>query len=128
MKLGEEDKFHKKFAKIIRQYEQHNALKCLWWSYDASGERRVGSTGSLLKAKGLNSGHADYTFYFKRSDICYTIFLEFKCDKNKQQPNQKAFQNCFNGCENVLYQVVYGSENDLREPIAILQKFSIIPK
>ena len=38
MPLGVEDKIHKDFATFLT-YNKRN-LDCIWWSYDASGEKR----------------------------------------------------------------------------------------
>ena len=49
--LGIEDKIHKDFAAMIRQYELYKKLNCAFWSYDSTGEKRTAMTASLLKAK-----------------------------------------------------------------------------
>jgi hypothetical protein len=117
--IGNEGKMHKDFAKIIRQYEGYKRLNCLRWSYDASGEKRSVMTGSLLKAKGLKSGKADYEFIKKLSDnIAHYLYLEFKFGKGKQSDSQKEFEALFKDFSNVKYCVVYS----IQEAIEILKQ------
>lgn len=118
--IGAEGKLHKDFAGIIKQHEGYNNFNCIAWSYNASGEKRTAITGALLKAKGLATGWADYTFYKATNGICEVIFLEFKADKGKQADSQKEFEQKIkdSGCPNIHYYVVYS----VQEALDILQK------
>jgi|11BtaG_2_1085332.scaffolds.fasta_scaffold00764_9 hypothetical protein len=131
MPLGIEDKIHKNFATFLT-YNKRN-LDCVWWSYDASGEKRNKLTASLLKSKGLKAGRSDYSFYYKRGSMCYILFIEFKKPamikpdgtrtvKGKQSQNQIDFQNSFNNLSNVNYELCYS----ITEAEQILRKHSIL--
>lgn len=126
--IGAEGLIHKKFANIIRDYEAYNKLNCLYWSYNASGEKRTPMTGALLKAKGLNKGMADYVFFQrkKKSDVVKfylnVIFIEFKAGKNKQSDSQKDFENKFIDLFNCKYYTCYSVD----EAINILEKEDVI--
>lgn len=108
--LGQEDIMHKNFAGVIRKYEGYKQLNAVWFSYDASGESRSKITGGLLKSKGLRSGKADFEFRTLRGDIMHHIYLEFKAGKNKQQANQKEFEETCKGSINNRYYVAYSIE------------------
>jgi len=122
--IGVEGLMQKQFSSLIKQYEAYNRLKAIWWSYDASGEKRSIITGALLKAKGLNSGKADYEFIKIKDSIAYYIYLEFKKPKTNnsrignQTENQKEFENLFKNTTNVSYYICYS----VAEAISILQK------
>lgn len=113
--IGAEGLMHKNFASLIRGYEKIGLLKCLFWTYNASGEKRTITTGSLLKAKGLQRGMADYIFFKEKQAIsCFepeyelvVIFIEFKAGKNKQTDSQVDFQNKFKDLQNVSYYTCY---------------------
>lgn len=127
MPLGIEDIIHQKFAAQVKQLELYNKLNCIWWSYDASGEKRSPITGSLLKSKGLNSGQADYHFITLRGDIAHIIYIEFKRPKigtkpaGKQSENQIKFQQRLKA-SNIKYYLAYSVD----EGIKILEKEGII--
>lgn len=121
--IGAEGLIHKQFATIIKQYEFYNQINCLFWSYNAAGEKRSPITGSLLKAKGLKTGQADYTFYYQnRNSIANILFLEFKAKKGKQSESQKDFESKFEKTDNVNYEVCYS----VNEAVSVLEKFGII--
>lgn len=110
MALGKEDLIHKKLAAVLRQYEGYNQLKCNWWSYDASGEKRSAVTGSLLKAKGLRPGSADYCFRVVKKNIAHYIHIEIKIPKIKgkqregeQSDHQLAFEELCYACNEEYY-------------------------
>jgi hypothetical protein len=109
--IGNEGKIHKIFASLIKQYEAHNQLNALW-SYNASGEKRNEITGALLKAKGLQSGWADYQFISLNNNIAEIVFIEFKYGKNKQSLNQEVFATRIinSKCSNIKYFVCYSAE------------------
>ena len=110
--LGEEDLMHKSFGRIMRQYDGYGKLKCLEWTYDASGEKRDGITGSLLKAKGLNPGQSDYRFKYLKNNIAHYLYLEFKTKTGKQSDNQKRFEKtCI--AENEKYEIARSVEEGL---------------
>jgi hypothetical protein len=124
--IGAEGLIHKQFAIIVKQYEIYNQINCLFWSYNAAGEKRSPITGSLLKAKGLKTGQADYTFYYQNRNS-YTVnilFLEFKAKKGKQSESQKDFASKFEKTDNVNYEVCYS----VNEAVSVLEKFWIIKK
>lgn len=127
--IGAEGLIHKQFASIIRGYEAYNKLNCLYWSYNASGEKRTPMTGALLKAKGLNKGMADYVFFQKKSlpdtvpkFYLNVIFIEFKAGKNKQSDSQKNFESKFIDLFNCKYYTCYS----VNEAINVLEKENII--
>lgn len=120
--IGAEGIIHKQFATIVKQYEFYNQLQCLFWSYNASGEKRTAITGALLKAKGLKTGQADYTFFYNQNNVANILFIEFKAKKGKQSDTQKEFESKFANLTNVDYQVCY-SVNDAVE---LLKKVKII--
>jgi hypothetical protein len=122
MPLKPEDFIHKNFAGLLRKYEVYNQLKCIWWSYHPSGENRTLTTGSLLKSKGMNPGHADYIFYYKKDNECHILFIEFKAGKGKQSYNQINFENRFKGLHNVNYHLAYSES----EGIQILEQYNIL--
>lgn len=147
--LGYEDNLHKLFANTIRQYEGWKQLDCAWWGYNAAGEKRSIITGSLLKAKGLKSGEADYQFLLKKQSgyslsryyadeygrqrnvptySLHYIYLEFKKPKTSSSvagtlsDKQEAFQAMVEDCDNADYYVVYS----VQEALEILIKHGII--
>ena len=120
--IGAEGLLHKHFANTICQYEVYKKLKCIFWTYSASGEYRKPATGALLKAKGLKTGFADYHFIYRIDGIDYNIFLEFKAGKNKQSQSQIDFQNLYKESKNSFYYVVYSVE----DAINILIKHNVI--
>lgn len=150
--LGPEDKIHKNFAALVRQYEGYGKLKCDYWSYDASGEKRTAMTASLLKSKGLRSGKSDYLFI--KNKVCgrrsnneplfetHYLWLEMKKPKTgridfsksntpkiwspagKQSEDQKKFGDIFSNSTNSRYALVYSVE----EAINILIEEGILPK
>jgi hypothetical protein len=138
--LGIEDKIHKDFAAIIRQLELYKKLNCNFWSYDSTGEKRTVMTASLLKAKGLQSGKADYLFIKNRqcgrkhgcnSPIFETLYfwIEFKKPKTKsaagkQSESQKDFEDIFKDSVNSFYFVAYS----VKEAIEFLEKNGVIKK
>jgi len=110
MALGKEDLIHKELAAQLRQYERYNQLKCFRWSYDASGEKRSAMTGSLLKAKGLKPGAADYCFRIVKKGIAHYIYIEIKIPKIKgkqkegvQSEYQLAFEKLCYACNEEYY-------------------------
>lgn len=92
--LGEEDILHKDFASVVRKYNCYSRLKnIISWTYNASGEKRSKTTGSLLKAKGLAKGVPDFLFRKRDKDnICHNIWLEFKTPTGKQSKSQIEFE------------------------------------
>ena len=138
--LGPEDKIHKDFAALIRQYELYKKLACDFWSYDSTGEKRTVMTASLLKAKGLQSGKADYLFIKNKvcgrkhgcnSPIFETLYfwIEFKKPKTKtaagkQSESQKEFQKIFENSVNSFYFVAYS----VKDAIEFLEKNGVIKK
>lgn len=128
--IGSEGKIHKDFANIVKQYEGYNKLDCLFWTYNASGEKRNAITGALLKAKGLACGFPDYVFFQKRQVISAfepefdlkVIFIEFKAKKGKQSESQKEFEAKFSGLQNASYNLAYSVE----EAVNILIKNKVI--
>lgn len=120
--IGAEGLLHKHFRNIVCQYEVYKKLKCIFWTYSASGEYRKPTTGALLKAKGLKTGFADYHFIYRIDGIDHNIFLEFKAGKNKQSQSQIDFQNLYKDSKNSFYYVVYSVE----EAINILIKHNVI--
>ncbi len=125
--LGYEDRMHKQFGGLMRQYEGYGKLKCSYWSYDASGEYRKPATACLLKAKGLNGSRSDYLFIVQRARYDHYIWIEFKKPKTdtpagKQSAGQKEFENNFKDSINSRYYVVYSVE----EAIKILEKEGIL--
>lgn len=127
MTLGIEDKIHKQFASQVKTLEFYDKLNCLWWSYDASGEKRSAITGSLLKTKGLNSGQADYHFITLRGHIAHIIYIEFKRPKigtkpaGKQSDNQIEFQRRLEA-DNIRYYLAYSVD----EAIRVLEKEGVL--
>lgn len=124
--IGAEGLIHKKFAIIVKQYELFYKLNCIFWSYNAAGEKRTPITGALLKAKGLKTGQADYTFYYqnRNSYNVNILFLEFKAKKGKQSDSQKDFASKFEKNDNAKYEICYS----VNEAVAVLEKFEIIKK
>ena len=139
--LGAEDKIHKDFAALIRKYELYKKLDCAFWSYDSTGEKRTAITSSLLKAKGLQSGKADYLFIKNKicgrkhdcnSPIFETLYfwIEFKKPKTKssaigkQSESQKDFEAIFKDSVNSYYFLAYSVE----EALKFLEKNKIIKK
>ena len=142
--LGPEDLIHKEFGALIRRYEALGKLDCAYWSYDASGEKRTAMTASLLKAKGLNGGKADYLFIktcdIKGIIIDFYFWIEFKKPKTgridftkpttpkiwssagKQSDTQKAFQEIFKNSSNSKYYIAYS----VNEALKILEKEGVI--
>jgi hypothetical protein len=122
MPLGKEDIIHKQFAAMINMYQRMNKLTAVFWSYDASGEHRNKTTGSLLKSKGLTPGKADYEFRtIKEDNICHHIYIEFKTDTGKQLPSQKAFENTCIAANNRYY-----IARSVEEGLSILKKEGIL--
>ena len=122
--IGAEGLIHKNFADLLRVKEYLNQLNCVFWSYNAAGEKRSPITGALLKAKGLKTGQADYTFYYQNRNS-YTVnilFLEFKAKKGKQSESQKDFASKFENKNNVNYEVCYS----VNEAVTVLEKFGIM--
>lgn len=121
--LGQEDQLHKSFAFLVRGYEFYNNLYCHFWSYDASGEKRTATTGSLLKAKGLNRGKPDYEFKrLNEEGATDIIYLEFKSEKGKQSEPQKLFEkNCKKSTTEYYYVV-----RSVQEALEILFRHKII--
>ncbi len=122
--IGAEGLIHKNFADLLRVKEYLKQINCVFWSYNAAGEKRSPITGSLLKAKGLKTGQADYTFYYQNRNS-YTVnilFLEFKAKKGKQSESQKDFASKFEKTDNVNYEVCYS----VNEAVAVLEKFGIM--
>lgn len=120
--IGPEGLMHKQFAALIKQYEFYKKLDCAWWSYDASGENRNAITASLLKAKGLKGGKADYEFKQLRGDIMYHIYIEIKSEKGKQSENQIKFQE---SCQKSINDVYYIARS-VKEAIDILIEEKIL--
>jgi hypothetical protein len=119
--IGIEGKIHRDFANIVKQYEGYNKLDCLFWTYNASGEKRDKVTGALLKAKGLACGFPDYVFFKKRQVISVfepeydlkVIFIEFKSEKGKQSESQKEFEAKFSNLQNASYNLAYSVEDGI---------------
>lgn len=122
--IGAEGQLHKNFKKKIEEYIIYKKFSCNPWTYIPSGEYRTLTTGALLKAKGLQTGWADYLFIKNIDGIDHNIFLEFKAGKNKQSQSQITFQSFFKDSKNTFYYVVYSVE----EAINILIKHNIIIK
>lgn len=124
--IGAEGSIHKSFAAMVRQYEAYGKLDCLFWTYNASGEKRSVITGALLKAKGLAKGFPDYVFFQKRQVISAfelkVVFIEFKAGKGKQSDSQREFQAKFDGLHNARYYLCYSVD----EALKALQKEEII--
>ena len=132
--LGKEDQMHKSFASLIKGYEAIKKLNCVFWTYNASGEKRpttstreiigkrnkpikqrISKTASLLKAKGLQPGQAD--FLFIKSGYGLT-WLEFKTETGKQSEKQKEFEAKFKDD--------YFIVRSVQEGLEILKKREII--
>jgi len=117
--IGSEGKIHKDFANIVKQYEGYNKLDCLFWTYNASGEKRNAITGALLKAKGLACGFPDYIFFQKVISAVESefdlkvIFIEFKAKKGKQSESQKEFEAKFSNLQNASYNLAYSVEDGI---------------
>lgn len=117
--IGSEGKMHKDFANIVKQYEGYNKLDCLFWTYNASGEKRNAITGALLKAKGLACGFPDYIFFQKVISAVESefdlkvIFIEFKAKKGKQSESQKEFEDKFSNLQNASYNLAYSVEDGI---------------
>jgi phenylacetate-coenzyme A ligase PaaK-like adenylate-forming protein len=109
MKL--EDRLHKDTASYLT-YLQIN------FTYVPSGEQRTLITGALLKAKGLKKGLPDFVVRYKVKDIAYFLYLEAKCGKNKQSPEQKCFEKLVEGSKYEKY-YVYKSIEELKEILTI---------
>lgn len=120
--LGYEDIMHKQFGGMLRQYEGYGKLKCEFWSYDGSGEKRNLITGSLLKAKGLNGGKSDYEFRKLVGELMHHIYIEFKAPKGKQSDNQVKFQVTCDKSSNDRYYLAYSVEQGIK----ILEKEEIL--
>jgi len=122
--IGAEGLIHKNFADLLRVKEYLKQINCVFWSYNAAGEKRSPITGALLKAKGLKTGQADYTFYYqnRNSYNVNILFLEFKAKKGKQSESQKDFESKFEKTDNVNYEVCYS----VNEAVAVLEKFGIM--
>ncbi len=120
--IGKEGQIHKEFATLVKKYEFHKKLDCIFWSYNASGEKRTMITGALLKAKGLKTGIPDYEFRFARDKILHSLFIEFKYGKGKQAESQIDFQNKIEIFDNAYYEIARSVE----EGIKILQKYKLI--
>jgi hypothetical protein len=120
--IGKEGLIHKKFANLIREYENLRLLNCERWSYDAAGEKRQLTTASLLKAKGLKRGHPDYSFICIQRGIAIIFYIEFKSGKNKQTTEQKDFELMCQKSSNLIYQTCYSPE----EAINFLIKNGVI--
>jgi hypothetical protein len=122
--IGAEGLIHKNFADLLRVKEYLKQINCVFWSYNAAGEKRSPITGALLKAKGLKTGQADYTFYYqnRNSYNVNILFLEFKAKKGKQSESQKDFESKFEAKDNVNYEVCYSVD----EAVSVLEKFGIM--
>lgn len=139
--IGKEGQIHKNFAGIVKQYEAIKRLNCLFWTYNAGGEKRTPITGALLKAKGLACGFPDYVFFSriqpKGNTYCRVVFIEFKQEKGKQSDSQKEFQAKFNCSQEIpnlveswqsqdLMNVSYHVCRSVEEGLKVLQHWSII--
>ena len=113
--LGYEDILHKNTAEVLSKYK-------IWFTYIPSGEKRNIMTGALLKAKGLKRGLPDFWIRYKTSFTMHNLYLEAKCAKNKQSPEQIAFQKSCEGSVNEKYYVY----RNLNELINILEKEGVI--
>ena len=83
---------HKNIAKNLFFMEVNGLLGVIdHWTYDASGEKRSGATGSLLKDKGLKSGTPDYLLRVVINGLHHFCYIEVKTEFGKLQPNQKEF-------------------------------------
>jgi len=122
--IGPEGKMHKDFAGLLRQYEGYKKLNCVFWSYNASGERRTLMTGALLKAKGLAKGIPDFFFIKNNNGVAEFIWIEFKAGKGKQSDEQKKFEDSVSGFNNMRYYIVYS----VADAIRILENEGIIIK
>ena len=120
--IGAEGQIHKDFARELTIYEKYNQNRWLFYSYNASGEKRNITTASLLKAKGLKAGQPDYTFYYAKDKIVCILHIEFKAGKNKQSDLQIDYQNKFKGFDNVDYFVCYS----VKEAVNVLQNLFLI--
>lgn len=120
--LGKEDAMHKQIGLLLSQYEGFGLMDCEWWSYDASGEKRTATTGSLLKSKGLRPGKSDYEFRQLRGDIMHHIYIEMKIPGGKQSANQKAFEKTCKGASNNRYYIAYSGDGLVK----ILEKEGVI--
>lgn len=110
MPLGPEDIAHKSIANQLRRYEAFKLLKCVWWSYDASGELRSKATGSLLKSKGLRPGKSDYEFRVNKNGVMHHIYIEIKIKPNPQLDSQKIFQKTCENINNNQYYLITGTD------------------
>ena len=120
--IGGEGQIHKDFASLVKKYEFYKKLDCIFWSYNASGEKRTLTTGALLKAKGLKTGIPDYEFRFARDKILHSLFIEFKYGKGKQAESQIDFQNKMIGFSNSYYEIA----RSVQDGISILEKYKLI--
>lgn len=130
--IGYEGQMHKNFATKIKEYLFKNKSNFDFYHYDTSGEDRNPVTASLIKAKGGQTGIADYLFIKVReiggSKIAFYYYIEFKKPKTEksragtQSESQKKFQAIFEGCDNVTYNLVYSID----EAINILKKHKLI--
>lgn len=113
--LGSEDVLHKNTAEVLTNYK-------IWFTYIPSGEKRSIMTGALLKAKGLRRGLPDFWVRYRVGFIMHHLYLEAKCAKNKQNPEQIAFQKSCEGSINEKYYVY----RNLNELINILEKEGVV--
>ena len=125
--VGQEGNLHKQFGSLMKKYEILNRLDCVFWSYSGSGEKRTFTTASLLKAKGLKPGQADYHFIKRVNMIDHYIYLEFKkpetaTAKGLQSKSQKDFQARFLGSINSKYYIIYS----VNEALNVLEREGIL--
>lgn len=83
-KKQSEDKIHSDcYVWFHNTYPQLRGLLC----YNLNNSKnRI--DGARNKAKGLQAGRADFTFYYRGQ----AIFIEMKTDTGKQHPDQKAWE------------------------------------
>jgi hypothetical protein len=108
-----EDAFHKQINQYLTILQSQGKINT--YTYNASGELRTKTTGSLLKAKGLKKGLPDYWIRKSNNNICYNIFLEAKVGKNKQTKEQIEFQDSTKDNCNEFYSVVRNIEDVQKE-------------
>ncbi|QOR55491.1 MAG: hypothetical protein ULS35scaffold63_48 [Phage 33_17] len=117
-----EDKIQIQFGQLINKYAALNKLNSVWWTYMPLGEYRLPSTASMLKKKGVKAGMADYLFIKSKDNFLYLVWIEFKTDIGKQNPNQILFQNRINNYQNSVYLIA----RSVADAVKFLEKYEVL--
>lgn len=114
--IGAEGKDHCNLSLMIKQYQSYGFMQnCIFWTYNAGGEKRTAITGGLLKRKGLAKGMPDYFFLLNKDGIIHNIYLEMKAGKNKLTEEQQQFFNNLKDYPNAKCYVAYSVQEALQQ-------------